>query len=395
MEGVVVGAGNALTVFIVWAYRSYKAAGELPVPDSRFGNSAASGYFYLCGISVYYPAAIGPVNAAVVRHGHLVTTTRKPPLDTLIRRPFGATGWTTPCVGMGTWNIGNQWGPVSDLEARETLFGAIDAGVELFDTAESYGIPYGLSEQRLGQALEGIRDQHLIVTKVGSWGRRDGRALPMDSVDSVRLCVHASLYRLRTDWIDVLLCHQSKIEDPSIFIEAFLQLREAGLVRACGISTNSLDVVKAFHAGGVCDVVEAEYSLLNPKAGRELLPYCREHNIAVLARGPLAKGLLSGKYDSETVFDDEIRQKWQQRGVPGDSPFLRQCRKLERLQASIPDNRALLEFSLRFAFSHDADPVVIPGAKSAAQAAMNAGAGNRTLDAAESALAAQLLGRAS
>ena len=208
----------------------------------------------------------------------------------MLYRAFGRTGWQVSAIGLGTWNIGNQWGPIDEATAWDTVRTAFDCGVNLFDAAESYGTPNGLSEERLGRALAGIRHQVFVVSKIGNWGARTGQGVPKTTVDMIRLCAHASLHRLRTDWHDVLLCHDGNIADPSIYLDAFAALVEEGRLRAFGISTDSLEVLQRFNARGDCSVVEIDYSLVNLQAEAELLPYCQEHGIAVLVRGRWPRG---------------------------------------------------------------------------------------------------------
>jgi myo-inositol catabolism protein IolS len=296
----------------------------------------------------------------------------------MLYREFGKTGFNVSVIGMGTWNIGNQWGEIDQETALATVRSAFDHGINLFDTAESYGIPAGLSEQRLGQALSGIRDRVHVVTKIGRWGRRSGQMVPMTTVDMVRLCLHASLYRLRTDWIDVLLCHEGKIEDPSVYLEAFEQMKQQGYIRACGISTDKLKVLKRFNVNQTCDVVEVDYSLLNRKAEAEFLPYCQEHGIAVLVRGPLHKGLLSGKYSPNTVFTDTVRSEWYA-DETSRSKLEANLTKVDRLKTVLQPGEEMITAALQFAISHPTQPVVIPGAKSPEQATMNAKAGSHLL----------------
>ncbi len=152
----------------------------------------------------------------------------------MLYREFGKTGWNISAIGMGTWNIGNQWGELDDATTWATVRSAFENGMNLFDTAESYGIPNGLSEERLGAALAGIRHQVYVVSKIGHWAQRTGQGVPKDSVDMIRMCCHASLHRLRTDWVDVMLCHEGNIEDPSIYLEAFEVLKQRGRIRTYG-----------------------------------------------------------------------------------------------------------------------------------------------------------------
>ncbi len=176
-------------------------------------------------------------------------------------KTFGKLGWSVSAVGLGTWNIGNQWGAIDDATAWATIRTAYEHGVTVFDTAESYGIPHGLSEMRLGTALAGIRHNVHIVSKIGSWGNRTGASVPRTGIDSIRLSGHAILGRLRTDYLDVVLCHEGNLEDPTIYLEGFEALKTEGAIRAYGISTNDVEVLKRFNVNGTCSVAQTDYSL--------------------------------------------------------------------------------------------------------------------------------------
>jgi myo-inositol catabolism protein IolS len=300
----------------------------------------------------------------------------------MLYRDFGKTGWQVSVVGMGTWNIGNQWGELDDATTWATVRSAFDHGVTLFDTAESYGTLNGLSEERLGVALAGIRHRVCLVSKIGHWGKRTGQGVPKTTVDMIRLCAHASLHRLRTDWLDVVLCHEHNIEDPSIYLEAFEVLKQRGRIRAYGISTNSLEVLKRFNANNTCSVVQLDYSLLNRTPEADILPYCQERGIAVMARGPLAMGLLSGNYSAETVFTDPVRTGWH-KDEEAQAAFERRVAQVEKLKQVVKPGQEMVTTALRYVLSNPVVSTVIPGAKSPAQAATNAQAGSATLSAAE------------
>jgi len=296
----------------------------------------------------------------------------------MLYRTFGKTGWQVSVIGMGTWNIGNQWGELDDVTAWATVRAAFESGINLYDTAESYGVPNGLSEERLGMALAGIRHQVYVVSKIGHWGERTGQGVPKTTVDMIRLCCHASLGRLGTDWLDVVLCHEGNIEDPSVYLEGFEVLKERGRIRAYGISTNDLDVLKRFNVDGRCDVVEVDYSLIHREPEEALLPYCEAHDIAVLVRGPLRRGLLAGKYDTETVFTDDVRAAWNV-GQPRRDEFERAIAQVDKLRHVLEPGNEMVTAALRYVISHPVSPVAIPGAKSPEQARMNAAAGERAL----------------
>ena len=300
----------------------------------------------------------------------------------MLVRGFGKLGWKVSAIGMGTWNIGNQWGELDDATVWATVRAAYDSGMNLFDAAESYGIPNGLSEERLGVSLAGIRHQVHVVSKIGNWGKRTGQGVPKTTVDMIRLCAHASLHRLRTEWLDVMLCHEGNIEDPSVYLEAFEWLVRRGRIRAYGISTNDLKVLKRFNANGTCSVVEVDYSLLNRAPEGDILPYCQEQGIAVLVRGPLRRGLLAGKYSADSVFTDRVRSVWNV-GGRDRARFEEDIAKVEALKGTLRPGEEMVTAALRFVISHPSAPVAIPGAKSPDQAIMNAAAGDAILSVAE------------
>jgi aryl-alcohol dehydrogenase-like predicted oxidoreductase len=175
-----------------------------------------------------------------------------------------------------------------------------------------------------------------------------------------------------------MLCHESEIEDPSIYLEAFEILKQRGRVLRYGISTDRLDILKRFNVNGTCDVLEADYSLLNREPEAELFPYCQEHGIAVLIRGPLAMGLLSGKYTAETRFTDSVRSAWHEDAAMQEE-FEKKAAQVDRLRSVVAAGQEMVTASLRFAFSHPVCPVVIPGATNPDQAVTNAAAGEREL----------------
>ncbi|MFN4179888.1 MAG: aldo/keto reductase [Armatimonadota bacterium] len=294
-------------------------------------------------------------------------------------RVLGKTGWQVSVIGLGTWNIGGQWGEVDDRTALATIWRAYECGINFFDTADAYGEPPGRSEELVGKALQGIRQEVFIATKVGNWARRHGHPLPYTSPLHIIACCHASLYRLRTDYIDLYQCH---IGDPTdaeieVFIEAFERLKEQGKIRAYGISTNSLDALRRFNKHGTCSTCQLDYSILNRAPEKDLLPYCQEQNIGVIVRGPLAKGVLSGKFTPDTVFTDEVRRSWNE-GARREK-FLKQLQIVERLRFLERDGRTMAQAALQFVLSHPAVSCAIPGAKSPQQAEANAGAGDGIL----------------
>ena len=299
----------------------------------------------------------------------------------MLKREFGKTKWMVSSIGLGTWNIGNQWGEMDDETAVSIIKAAYDKGMNLFDAAESYGIPNGLSEMRLGKALQGMeREKVYLVSKIGHFGKRTGCPVPKETADMIRLCGHACLGRLQTSYIDLMLCHDASIKDPSVYIRGFEELKKEGFIREYGISTDNLEVLKNFYevSEGKCAAVELDYSLINRKAEEKLLEYCREKGLGVLVRGPVAQGLLSGNYNEETVFTDTVRSKWNKDGKQRNI-FEEKLAVLNKLKEIPEMGDNLVKAGLQYVISHPCDPVAIPGATSVEQAVFNAESGDSVL----------------
>lgn len=305
-------------------------------------------------------------------------------------RTFGRTGWRVSAIGMGCWAIGgNAWGPTDDDDSIAAIHASLDAGVNLLDTADAYGI--GHSEELIRTALKGRdRSQVYIASKFGNFGRSQGHPLPFTSVHHVHLCCDASLHRLGTDHIDLYQCHIGEPAEPEMFLDALDELVAKGKVRAYGISTGSLAAVRAFHARGTCSVVQLDYSILNRKPEADLLPYCRENDIGTLIRGPLAMGKLTGKMTPDATFpEDDTRHRWVKDGE-ARAKFAADLEKVEGLRPLATGGRTLAQAALAFVLAHPAATVAIPGAKNPAQAVANAEAADRTLTETELARIAEL-----
>ena len=151
----------------------------------------------------------------------------------MLKRKFGKTGMEVSAVGMGTWNIGNQWGELDDQQVLDTILAAYHSGITVFDTADAYGIPGGCSEERLGRALNGIRENVVLISKFGNWAKRFGGEMQFTCADIVIEACHASLFRLQTNYLDVALCHLNdlKPEEVDPWLEGFEELKRRGLVR--------------------------------------------------------------------------------------------------------------------------------------------------------------------
>ncbi len=294
-------------------------------------------------------------------------------------RTFGKTGWQVSEVGMGCWGIGGQWGAVDAVRAQATVFAALDSGINLFDTADGYGPRR--SEELLGKALVGQRHQVFIATKVGSIGGRDGQPLNYATPEHIYLCCDASLHRLRTDYIDLYQCHIRLPEHREIFLEAFERLQERGKIRSYGVSSFFTEDVLAFDRHGRCAVVQVPYSIVERDYENDVLPLCTERNIGTLIRGPLAKGVLSGKFASDATFDDQARTGWNT--GRGRREFVQMVESAEKLWPLVDASRSMAQISLAFALANPAVSCVIPGAKSPEQVRENAAASKIELTSSE------------
>lgn len=219
-------------------------------------------------------------------------------------------GIATPVsrIGLGTWAIGGwMWGGADDQSSITTIQGALERGINLIDTAPVYG--FGHSEEVVGQALEGRRDQAVIATKLGlDWTDRGPRR--NSTPQRIRQEIEDSLRRLRTDRIDLYQVHWP---DPLVPIEETAaeleKLRREGKILAIGVSNYSPEQMDAFRREAPLASVQPPYNLFERAIEKDVLPYARQHGLVVLGYGALCRGLLSGRMKPDTTFDgDDLRQ---------------------------------------------------------------------------------------
>lgn len=292
-------------------------------------------------------------------------------------RPLGSrSGIAVSDTGLGLWAVaGSEWGPVEDQGSLDAIEVSLDAGITFFDTADVYGA--GHSEELLGRAMAGRRDRFIVATKIGWTGfDREADRSQYDTVDALITGVEGSLKRLGTDVIDVIQCHINYREpNTDVFIEGFRRLKEQGKVRAWGVSTSDLELLKYFNADGDCDTLQIDYSILNRTPEAETLPYCAANGIGVIVRGPLAMGLLADKFTPHQIFpENDFRANWIN-DPEQNRQYLDDRRVVAGLRSVVPEGQSMAEFALRFVRSNPAVSVVIPGARDGRQAVANAQAG--------------------
>jgi methylglyoxal reductase len=234
-------------------------------------------------------------------------------------RALGNSGIDASAIVLGAWAIGggSVWGNETvDQNSIDTIRAAVDAGINIIDTAPAYG--FGHSEEVVGQAIQGIRDKVLIATKCGLWWE-DGRGAfhcPYDGKElrvclepeTIRIEVENSLRRLNVDVIDLYQVHFASLpgyENPVADTMACLvDLKDQGKIRSIGVSNVSMEQFPEYLAGGPIATNQPRYSIINRQIEDDILPFTRENNIATLAYMPLEQGLLTGKVTMETVYKE-------------------------------------------------------------------------------------------
>lgn len=240
-------------------------------------------------------------------------------------REIGNSGLMGSVVSLGTWAAGGDasWGGRDDTQAIESIKMALDQGINWIDTAPAYGL--GHSEQLVGRAIRGRRTEALVATKCGiSWDtdegtfliERDGKRFYRNlSKKAVIEGAEQSLRDLGTDYIDLFITHWQAIEPfktpISETMEALLELKRAGKIRAIGVSNVTPEHVLEYLKLGRIDLIQQKYSLLTrTDVETNLLPLCEEHHITLQAYMPLEQGLLSGKVTMETIVPEgDVRNR--------------------------------------------------------------------------------------
>lgn len=289
------------------------------------------------------------------------------------KRALGSTGIEVGVIGLGAWQLGNStmWHGPDEAESLRIVDEALELGCTLFDTAPGYG--EGRSEELLGRALRGRRDQVVIVSKFGHTadGRTDfGPA-------AVEPSVRESLRRLQTDYLDILLLHSPPRElmDGSAPQYAELErLRDAGLIRAYGVSLDwNVDLQRVLDTTR-SQVVEVLFNAFHqdPLPGIER---AGAQDVGVIVKVPLDSGWLSGKYGRGSTFDG-VRDRW------SADDIARRADLVERFERLLPPGTSTPHGALRYVLAQSGVTAAIPGARSLAQLRDNVAAADDVLPAA-------------
>jgi aryl-alcohol dehydrogenase-like predicted oxidoreductase len=270
-------------------------------------------------------------------------------------------------IALGTWAIGGwMWGGTDEEMSIRAIHAAMEKGMNLIDTAPVYG--FGRSEEIVGRALsEGdYRQRAFISTKTGlDW--KDGRVFRDSSPAFIRRNVRDSLRRLRTDYIDILFVHWP---DPLVPFEetagVLYELFQEGTVRAVGVSNYSPEQIREFRRGGPVHVCQPPYNLFERGIEGDLMPFCRETGLSLMAYGALCRGMLSGKMSRDREFKgDDLRKMDPKFQEPRFSQYLEAVERLQGL-ARERFGKGVLPLALRWVLEHGAD-IALWGARSPGQ----------------------------
>lgn len=284
---------------------------------------------------------------------------------------LGRTRLRVTPIAYGTWQFGGEWGEVDERSAIESIHHARGLGVNIFDTAQGYG--FGTAERLLGRALAGEMDQVVIATKGGL--RMDGDTLVRDSGPTwIRRGVEESLDALGIDPIDLYQVHWPDPRTPPAETAAALwDLVDEGLIGHVGVSNFDAGQLRAFSAERQVEALQSPYRLLLRDIEADALPYAAEHDLGVLAYGPLAHGLLGGRLTEDTTFP---ANDWRSASpdFTGDA-FRRNLRVVDELRRFAQERGATVgQLAVAWVLAHPAVQVAIVGSRRKANLEQTVGA---------------------
>ena len=229
-------------------------------------------------------------------------------------KQLGKNGPDLTIIGYGAWAIGGPWqygwGPVDDNESVNSIKTALELGINWIDTAAAYG--FGHSETVVAKAVKGMREKVFIATKCGLINDGAGNARNSLHPQSIRKELEDSLERLQTDYI---VLYQIHWPDPAVPIEdawgTLVELRNEGKARFIGVSNFDVPLLERCMKIERVQSLQPPFSMLKRNVEKEILPYCLQNEIGVIAYSPMQAGLLTGKFDIEKVAKDDWRRKVQ------------------------------------------------------------------------------------
>jgi methylglyoxal reductase len=310
---------------------------------------------------------------------------------------LGNTDMKVSVIALGLWAAGGTfWGGTDEKAIERAIDSSIDSGVNFIDTAPGYG--YGLSEEILGRAIKGKRSSLIIATKCGLvWNVKEGylhyrfpgvdgeksvdvyRRLKKDSIKNE---LHQSLKLIGTDYIDL---YQTHVPDPytpvSETMEALLELKSEGYIRAIGVSNVTIDILEEYKKSGRIESDQEKYSIIDRVVETSLLPWCKKNKASMLAYSPLSQGLLTGNIDPERKFTgDDARILFSSKRFSRDG-VIRTNKLLKNTLGAVAEKYNVTIGNISVAYLvQNSTVIAICGARNERQAIENAKAGSVILD---------------
>jgi aryl-alcohol dehydrogenase-like predicted oxidoreductase len=297
------------------------------------------------------------------------------------QRVLGRTGRVVGVVGLGAWQLGADWGEVDDEAALAVLRAAVDSGVDFIDTADVYGD--GRSEKLIGRFRREAGAASAKLTVATKMGRREALDPANFTLDSFRRWTDRSCANLGMDRLDLmqLHCPPDPVFDSGAVFDALDTLVQEGRMASYGVSVETCDqALRAIERPGVA-TVQIILNMFRTKPIDEVLPAAAGAGVGVIARVPLASGLLSGRYDEHTTFAADDHRTYNRHGEAFDVgetfsgvDYRTGLEAVRRLLPLTPPDASTAQFALRWILDLPGVSVVIPGARNAAQARGNAAA---------------------
>ena len=301
-------------------------------------------------------------------------------------RSFGRTGWQVSEIGFGAWAIGAEWGPVSAEDALNALHTAIDNGVNFIDTADVYGD--GRSERLVSQVLKERSERVYVATKAG---RRLNPHVPEGFTrENLTAFIERSLKNLDIEALDLVQLHCPPYQVyymPEVF-GILDDLVQAGKLRYYGVSVEKVEeAIKALEYPNL-QSVQIIFNIFRQRPAELFFDLAQRRQVGILARVPLASGLLTGKMSSQTSFPSNDHRNFNREGEAFDIgetfsgvDYETGLQAVDELRPLVPEGVTMAQFALRWILMFEAVSLAIPGAKNPQQAADNALAANiPTLD---------------
>jgi len=274
-------------------------------------------------------------------------------------------------IGLGSNAIGghNIYDHIDEAVSKSIVHTAVSHGMNFIDTAYYYGL--GRSEELIGEVMKehGKRDDFIIATKA-SYTFPNGELVHNNSPEFLIRSVEESLKRLQTDYIDLFYIHFPDEKTPKYeAVGALQRLKEAGKIRAIGVSNFSLEQLEEANRDGYVEVLQAHYNLFNREAEEEIFPYANEQGISFIPYFPLAKGLLTGKYRKDTPLTEQQKKH----PLFKQETYFTNLEKIEHLrELAAGKNVEIAHLVLSWYLTRGPIDAVIPGAKNPEQLINNA-----------------------